>query len=66
MATAHTCNDGHGPNWGKRTARCPRCDELAAGAEPVTWSKPQASSDSYSGHDCRVSRCGSVCTAGDW
>lgn len=28
-ATKHTCG---GPVFGKRTAGCPRCDELAAGA----------------------------------
>jgi hypothetical protein len=33
----HTCNDGRGPAWGRKTPGCPRCDELAAGAEPVTW-----------------------------
>jgi hypothetical protein len=35
--TRHTCNDGRGPAWGRKTPGCPRCDELAAGAEPVTW-----------------------------
>ena len=32
--TKHTCG---GPVFGKRTAGCPRCDELAAGAAPVQW-----------------------------
>lgn len=28
-ATArHTCNDGYGPSFGKRTAGCPRCDQM--------------------------------------
>ena len=31
--TGHT----HGPNFGRIVAGCPRCAELAAGAEPVTW-----------------------------
>jgi hypothetical protein len=28
----HTCG---GPMFGRLTAGCPRCDELAAGAEPI-------------------------------
>ena len=32
--TKHTCG---GPVFGKRTAGCPRCDELSAGAAPVKW-----------------------------
>ena len=32
--TKHTCG---GPAFGRRTAGCPRCDELAAGAAPVRW-----------------------------
>ena len=34
----HTCNDGDGPHFGRRTAGCPRCDELTAGAAPREWS----------------------------
>lgn len=26
--TAHTCNDGSGPQFGRKTPGCPRCDEL--------------------------------------
>jgi len=37
--TAHTCNDGRGPMFGKKTAGCPRCDELAAGSAPRGWNK---------------------------
>lgn len=33
--TKHTCNDGNGPAFGKKTIGCPRCDELLAGAKPV-------------------------------
>jgi hypothetical protein len=40
LTTRHT----HGPNYGRRVAGCPRCSELAGGAEPVTWST-QASLD---------------------
>jgi hypothetical protein len=32
--TRHTCNDGRGPFFGRKTPGCPRCDELLAGAEP--------------------------------
>lgn len=35
--TAHTCNDGAGPHFGKKTLGCPRCDELSAGAAPRQW-----------------------------
>ena len=34
----HTCNNGDGPYFGRRTAGCPRCDELTAGAAPREWS----------------------------
>jgi hypothetical protein len=33
--TKHTCNNGNGPAFGKKTAGCPRCDELLDGAAPV-------------------------------
>lgn len=35
--TAHTCNNGGGPNFGKKTPGCPRCDELITGAAPRAW-----------------------------
>lgn len=34
----------HGPNFGRRVAGCPRCEELHAGAQPVRgwgWQKKQ-------------------------
>lgn len=34
MTTKHTCG---GPVFGRKTAGCPRCDELLAGAMPVQW-----------------------------
>ena len=37
-AARHTCNNGDGPHFGRRTAGCPRCDELTAGAAPREWS----------------------------
>lgn len=33
--TRHTCG---GPAFGRLTAGCPRCDELAAGSAPRQWS----------------------------
>lgn len=36
-ATKHTCNEGHGPSFGRKTAGCPRCDELCAGSKPRSW-----------------------------
>jgi hypothetical protein len=36
----HTCNDGHGPVFGRKTPGCPRCDQLLAGAKPVRWAQP--------------------------
>lgn len=42
-ATKHTCNDGYGPNFGRKTAGCPRCDELIAGSAPRTgWGMSEA------------------------
>lgn len=35
--TKHTCNNGNGPVFGKKTPGCARCDELIAGAAPREW-----------------------------
>jgi hypothetical protein len=59
---AHTCNDGQGPFFGRRTDGCPRCEQLGRGAAPVRWRRPQ---DQYRPHEC-TERCGPVCTANDW
>jgi len=64
----HTCG---GPVWGRKTPGCPRCDDLIAGAEPVTWDiRPRESDASFSArlaaHDCKSSDCGPVCTAFDY
>ncbi len=63
--TRHTCG---GPAFGRRTAGCPRCDELAAGAAPVRWATSRRADTlaDLRKHDCRASRCASVCTFGDW
>jgi hypothetical protein len=41
----HTCNDGAGPYFGKKTLGCPRCDQLSSGASPRKWANTQA--DNY-------------------
>jgi hypothetical protein len=74
MATKHTCNVGRGPSFGRRTAGCPRCDELEQGAPPVVWAR-QSSRDTQRCADIRShfqsarhlsGACGLVCTFGDW
>ncbi|GHJ23355.1 hypothetical protein [Streptomyces albus] len=59
----------HGPNFGRTVEGCPRCDDLAAGAEPVTWSvrhPGHLTAAEIRAHDCRSSNCGPVCTFGDY
>lgn len=73
MATKHTCG---GPVFGKKTAGCPRCDELLAGAPPVQWNGTRraqmereqiaANSAHFASHKHRSGGCGPVCTFGDW
>jgi hypothetical protein len=67
MATKHS----HGPNFGRREAGCPRCEELAAGAPPVEWAWTKRKPDVYV--PCDHTRCGfdprshtGFCTANDW
>lgn len=70
--TKHTCNDGTGPRFGRKTPGCPRCDELLAGAAPRTWGGSAADVEyaqfrrDLEAHDCKASNCGPVCTAFDW
>lgn len=65
--TKHTCG---GPVFGKKTAGCPRCDELIAGAKPTQWNVKAKQEDrliaEIRAHDCKASKCGPVCTAFDW
>lgn len=71
-ATKHTCNDGEGPRFGRKTAGCPRCDELLAGAAPRKgWSDDKKAEDArrlqaIRNHNCEQRNCGPVCTAFDW
>jgi len=72
MTTRHTCNNGDGPSFGRKTAGCPRCDELIAGAAPVKWARSQAAIRSeairqhFDGAHHRSGGCGPVCTFGEW
>jgi len=70
MTTKHTCNDGRGPVFGRKSPDCPRCAELLRGAAPVRWRKSadeqRARLAEIRAHDCRASGCGPVCTAFDW
>ena len=53
--TKHTCG---GPSFGRKTAGCPRCDELLAGAAPVVqaWRKQptRAQDDAQRSADSRT------------
>lgn len=66
--TKHTCG---GPVFGRKTAGCPRCDEMIAGAKPVVWNfTSHAQRDAQrcveiAAHRCRAN-CGPVCTFGQW
>ena len=68
MTTKHN----HGPNFGRREAGCPRCDELTNGAPAVMWRGSRRLIDEartiaeIRAHDCTQSNCGPVCTAFDW
>lgn len=68
-ATKHTCG---GPHFGRKTAGCPRCDELLAGAAPIVqaWRKPLYDTSVENRRHFEGTRhlsggCGPVCTWGD-
>jgi hypothetical protein len=70
--TPHTCG---GPSFGRKTPGCPRCDELLAGAAPVTWAPSRAQRDAavsaenrahFTSARHRSGGCGPVCTYGEW
>ncbi len=72
-AAKHTCNDGNGPVFGRKTVGCPRCDELLAGKPAVkSWGASKARFEAASraaimAHDCKRSNCNPICcTFGDW
>ena len=68
MTTQHT----HSVVFGRKVAGCPRCAELAAGAAPVSgWGSATRQFQAVAiaairAHDCRLRRCGPVCTFGDY
>lgn len=72
MITKHTCNNGRGPVFGRRTDGCPRCAELSAGAAPIQWSDRRALiermrlAELRHPHNCAASKCGPVCTWGEY
>ena len=73
--TKHTCNDGNGPAFGRKTPGCPRCDELLAGAAPVQWKRETARQadarrsaewDAHFASERHRTECRHCCTFGDW
>lgn len=67
MTTKHN----HPVVFGRKVAGCARCEELKAGAAPVAWSHTRRDSDyqrlrDIRAHQCGPSRCGPVCTFGDY
>ena len=75
MTTKHTCNDGSGPVFGRKTCGCPRCDELLAGAPAVKWATSRKEKDAqwcreihhhFHSHRHLSGGCGPVCTFGEW
>ena len=67
MATPHN----HPVVFGRKIEGCLRCDELKAGAPIIAWRNQRVSYDQtrareIRSHDCKTSRCGVVCTFGDY
>ena len=76
QGTRHSCG---GPSFGRLTAGCPRCDELAAGApaRQQVWRhrETRAQEDArrsaeihahFASDRHRSGGCGPVCTFGEW
>jgi hypothetical protein len=70
--TRHSCG---GPSFGRLTPGCPRCDELAQGAQPRQWRNNRRDDDRrrsaeiaahFASERHRSGGCGPVCTFGDW
>lgn len=67
MNTKHTCNDGAGPHFGRKTAGCPRCDELSNGAAPRDgWQRAHFTRKLDAPRHTCTDSCGPVCTANEW
>ena len=66
ITTKHT----HQVVFGRKVEGCPRCTELRVGMPPVRW-RGYRDNDAMRvrdirSHQCSPSRCGPVCTFGDW
>ena len=67
-----TTKHNHQVIFGRRQSDCPRCAELNAGAQPVSWSGVDRKKEEINlarairNHDCTKSRCAVVCTAFQW
>jgi hypothetical protein len=69
--TKHTGTLTFGRCAGADRHSCPRCAELDGGAPAVAWRPSRRQQDAQrvaeiARHDCRASRCASVCTFGAW
>ncbi|MEV5944525.1 hypothetical protein [Streptomyces sp. NPDC051994] len=73
MTTKHT----HKGSFGRLVDGCPRCDELARGAKPVSWQGDKNRRDQEQrdaehrahfapGGPHQRGTCGPVCTFGEW
>lgn len=70
MTTQHN----HPMVFGRREANCPRCAELAAGAEPIRWHKRESDdarrsreiAAHFASAEHRAGKCGPICTFGDY
>jgi len=59
--------------FGRKDATCPRCQELLAGAAPIAqpWRATKKEAEyarilEIRNHSCIESKCGPVCTHGEW
>lgn len=71
MTAKHTCNNGNGPVFGRKTRGCPRCNELLIGMPAVAWSPSRQQQDqarvaAIRAHSCIESRCSITSTANQW
>ena len=58
--------------FGKKDPTCPRCVELLNGATPRSWGNSLRKENAaqslkwIKAHNCQKSKCGQVCTFGEW
>lgn len=69
MATKH--KDSCKMVFGRKDKTCPRCIEMLNGAPAVKWGPSRHEQDmqrcrEIRMHNCQQSRCGVVCTFGEW